>query len=127
MKVLLKQTLTCELPGQRLNPRQVNAWFTGLARAQRSDLVCCVLSVLRAVGFEIGVVHYSAAVSGCGKGRRWQLALGLLADMSFVKVERDVITHSAAISACEKSHQWQLALGLLAEMALMKVVTVRMW
>ena len=102
MQALLEQTLIRELPGQRLNPRQVNGWFTGLSQAKRSDLACCVLSALRAVGAEVAVVHYSAAVSGSGKGRRWQLALGLLADMAVVKVERDVITYSAAISACEQ-------------------------
>ena len=75
MQAVLEQTLA--RPGQRLNPRQVDSWFTGLAQANRSDLACCVLSALRAVGEEVGVVHYSAAVSGCGKGRRWQLALGL--------------------------------------------------
>ena len=68
MQALLEQTLTRELPGQRLKPRQVNGWFTALAKAQRFDLACCVLSALRAVGAEVGAVHYSAAVSGCGKG-----------------------------------------------------------
>ena len=121
MQALLEQTLMCELHGHRLNPRQVNTWFIGLAKAQRSDLACCVLSALRAVGAEIDRVHYSAAVSGCGKGRRWQLALRLLADMALVTVEMDVIAYSAAISACEKGQQWQLALGLLAGMAFVKV------
>ena len=58
---------------------------------------------MRAVGAEIGVVHYSAAIRACGQGRRWQLALGLLAEMPFVKVDKNVVTYSAAISACERA------------------------
>ena len=68
-QALLEQGLGDDLARRSHDLRQVDSWFTGLARAQRSDLACFLLSALRGLGVGIDTAHYNAAISGCGKGR----------------------------------------------------------
>ncbi|CAN0251551.1 unnamed protein product, partial [Ectocarpus fasciculatus] len=76
-----------------------------------------MLEEIRAAGFKVNCMAYSAAIKACDKGFQWERALELLDRM----VERDgvkpnLFAYNHAMSACVRGQQPEVALDLLGRM-----------